>query len=63
MTPCLRHRCLAELIGTFILVTFGCGSMMVNAETGALTHPGVAAAWGGIVAVMIYAIGDISGRT
>ena len=61
MNPRLWRRCLTELIGTFLLVLFGCGSMMVNADTGLLTHPGVAAAWGGIVAVLIYAIGDISG--
>lgn len=35
--------------------------MVVQGQTGALTHPGVAAAWGGIVAIMIYAIGDLSG--
>ena len=34
---------------------------MVNHQTGALGHPAVAAAWGGVVAVLIYAIGDLSG--
>lgn len=48
------------------MVAFGCGAMVVNENVigvppGTLTHPGVAAAWGVIVAVLIYAIGDISG--
>lgn len=57
----LLRRCVAELIGTFLMVLFGCGAMVVESQTGMLTHCGVAAAWGGIVAIMIYAIGDLSG--
>ena len=55
------RRLIAEAIGTAVLIGFGCGAMMVAASTGALGHPSVAAAWGGIVAVLIYAIGDVSG--
>ena len=57
----LFRRLVAEAIGTAVLVGFGCGAMMVSASTGAFGHPSVAAAWGGIVAVLIYAIGDVSG--
>ena len=61
MKLCLHRRCVAEFIGTFILILFGCGAMVVDHQTGALGHPAVAAAWGGVVAVLIYAIGDLSG--
>lgn len=55
------RRATAELVGTFALVTAGCGAIMVNAQTGALTHLGVALAFGLIVTVMIAAIGHLSG--
>lgn len=35
-TSPLRRSC-AEGIGTYALVTAGCGAIMVNAQTGALT--------------------------
>ncbi len=51
----------AELIGTFFLVFFGCGSVIL-AETG-MTEPGPAipVVFGATVAIMIYAVGHISG--
>lgn len=52
---------LAELIGTFSLVVVGCGAIAVQAQTGALTHLGVAIAFGLVVMVMISAVGHISG--
>lgn len=53
---------IAELIGTFALIFCGTGAMVINAETGGvITHAGVAATWGLIVAAMIYTVGDISG--
>ncbi|SMP65313.1 aquaporin Z/aquaporin NIP [Neorhodopirellula lusitana] len=58
--PLLR-RCVCELIGTYCLVLLGCGAMVVDAQTGALTHVGVATVWGLIVMTMIYSIGDLSG--
>lgn len=60
----LRHllrRSGAEFIGTYCLVTAGCGAIMVNAQTGALTHLGIALTFGLIITVMIAATGHISG--
>ena len=51
----------AEFIGTFALVFAGCGAIAVDAQTGALGHVGVAVAFGLVIAVMIYALGHISG--
>ena len=52
---------LAEFIGTFSLVVVGCGAIAVQAQTGVLTHLGVAIAFGSVVMVMISAVGHISG--
>lgn len=57
----LLRRSGAELIGTYGLVTAGCGAIMVNALTGALTHVGIALTFGLIITVMIAATGHISG--
>ena len=57
----LLRRTGAELIGTFGLVTAGCGAIMVNAQTGTITHVGVALTFGLIITVMIAATGHISG--
>jgi len=57
----LLRRAGAECLGTYALVTAGCGAIMVNAATGALTHVGVACAFGLIILVMIAATGHISG--
>lgn len=57
----LPRRCVCELIGTYCLVLLGCGAMVVETQTGALTHVGVATVWGLIVMTMIYSIGDLSG--
>lgn len=57
----LWRRCICEVIGTYCLVLIGCGAMVVDAQTEALTHVGVATVWGLVVLTMIYAIGDLSG--
>ncbi|KAA1262264.1 Aquaporin Z 2 [Rubripirellula obstinata] len=61
MNSPLPQRCLAEFISSFCLILIGCGAMVVDFQTGALTHVGVATVWGLIVMVMIYAVGPISG--
>jgi len=57
----LLRRAGAEFIGTYCLVTAGCGAIMVNSQTGALGHVGIAATFGLIITVMIAATGHISG--
>src|SRR5690606_19950753 len=57
----ILRRAGAELIGTYALVTAGCGAVMVNAGTGALGHTGVALTFGLIITVMIAATGYLSG--
>jgi MIP family channel proteins len=61
MTTSLLRRAGAELIGTYVLVLAGCGAIMVEATTGALTHLGVAATFGLVIMVMIAATGHLSG--
>ena len=61
MTP-LMKKSLAESIGTFTLVFAGCGSVMVDERLHAsISHAGVSIIFGLAVAVMIYAVGHISG--
>jgi aquaporin NIP len=55
------RRAGAELIGTYALVTAGCGAIVVDSATGALTHVGVALTFGLIITVMIAATGHLSG--
>src|SRR5690348_7021467 len=56
------NKYLAELLGTFILVFCGTGSVIVDQQfNGAVTHIGIAITWGFIVMAMIYALGEISG--
>ena len=61
MKPSLLRRAGAELVGTYALVTAGCGAIIVNTTTGALTHVGVALTFGLIITVMIAATGHLSG--
>lgn len=60
-SPPLARRCAAEAIGTFLLVFFGCGAIMVDAERGGLGQLGVSVAFGLVVAAAICAFGSISG--
>jgi MIP family channel proteins len=50
-----------ETLGTFALVFFGCGAIMVNANGGGLGEVGIALAFGLVIMAMIYAFGHISG--
>lgn len=57
----LSRALTAEGIGTFALVFFGPGAAVVQAQTGALGHLGVAAVFGLTVAAVIAALAPISG--
>jgi Glycerol uptake facilitator and related permeases (Major Intrinsic Protein Family) len=57
----MMKRLGAEFIGTYALVTAGCGAIVTDNLTGALTHIGVAITFGLIITVMIAASGHISG--
>jgi glycerol uptake facilitator protein len=61
-TPSLTARCLGEVLGTFILVFFGCGAVHVAILTGALAGLWqVAIVWGVSIMLAIYVVGGISG--
>ena len=51
----------AEALGTFALVFFGCGAIMVDAERGGLGQVGVSLAFGLVVMAMVFALVDVSG--
>lgn len=52
----------AEAIGTYMMVFCGTGAIIINQTlNGVITHPGIAATFGLIVAAVIYALGDVSG--
>jgi aquaporin NIP len=57
----LARALVAEAIGTFALVFAGCGAIMVDENTSALGHVGVAITFGLVIMVMIYAVGHVSG--
>ncbi len=58
----LPRRLGAEFVGTFALVFAGAGAIVIDAtQHGAITHVGVAATFGLVIMVMIYAVGHISG--
>ena len=60
--PGLARRAAAEALGTYCLVFAGTGAVVVNAVAGdPLGHGGVAAAFGLVVAAMIFAVGHLSG--
>jgi len=60
-TP-LPRRCTAEIVGTFILVFFGIGTVHAAVLTGAQQGLWqVAVVWGSAISLAIYAIGAISG--
>ncbi|MFZ4507377.1 MAG: MIP/aquaporin family protein [Fimbriimonas sp.] len=54
------RRCVAEFIGTFAIVFFGCGSIISLNGSGSATHLTVNLVFGLVVAAMIFALGPIS---
>ncbi|TGE21849.1 aquaporin [Hymenobacter aquaticus] len=61
MKTLLRHCLLAEVLGTAVLMLFGTGAAVVEEQTHALGHGGVAAAFGLVVLVLIQSLGHVSG--
>jgi aquaporin NIP len=60
--PSLARRALMEGIGTFALVTAGCGAIITNAtHPGSLGGVGIGLVFGLVIMVMIYAGGHLSG--
>ena len=58
----LMRRLGAEFVGTFALVFAGAGAIVIDAKDhGSVTHVGIAATFGLVIMVMIYAVGHISG--
>lgn len=57
----LYRALVAEMIGSFALIFFGPGAAVVDAQTGALGHAGVALTFGLTVTVVIAALAPISG--
>lgn len=53
---------MAEVVGTYCLVFVGTGAVVVDAATGGpIGHGGAAAAFGLVVAAMVFALGPLSG--
>lgn len=59
--PTLLPRSAAEVLGTFILVFFGCGAVHVAVLTGDLGLGQVALVWGVAIMLATFSIGGISG--
>ena len=57
-THCTQ-KCVAEFIGTFGIVFFGCGSVVIGGESLGLV--GIALAFGLIVGTMVASLGHVSG--
>src|ERR1043165_3454964 len=59
-TPMKKY--VAELLGTFALVFFGAGAIVINQQMhGVITHVGIAITFGLAIMSMIYSFGEISG--
>ncbi|KDP46818.1 hypothetical protein JCGZ_24027 [Jatropha curcas] len=61
VSPNNAHKIIAEMVGTYVIVLIGCGSLIVDRINGPLSVVGIAVAWGLVVMVMIYTFGHISG--
>lgn len=58
----LSHRLFAEGAGTFLLVLFGTGSIVVaQVFPGTITHLGICLVFGGIVSILVMMYGEVSG--
>ena len=60
--PNLPRRLAAEALGTFCRVFAGTGAIVIDGVAGGVIgHGGIAAAFGLVVAIMIFALGHLSG--
>jgi glycerol uptake facilitator protein len=60
--PSLAKKCLAECLGTYLLIFFGCGAVHASVLTGAQSGLWqVAIVWGVAIMLAIYTVGAISG--
>jgi glycerol uptake facilitator protein len=60
--PSLSKRCLAEFLGTYLLILFGCGAVHASILTGAQSGLWqVAIVWGVAIMLAIYTVGAVSG--
>lgn len=56
------RKCIAEMLGTFVLVFMGTGAIVIDRVShGAIGHVGIALTFGLIVMAMINALGETSG--
>ena len=56
------RKYLAEFIGTFMLIFFGTGAVIIDQQYGgAVSHVGVSLVFGAVVSCIIFAFGDVSG--
>lgn len=60
-TVSLGRQCLAEFVGTFLLILVGDGAVAVAVFTGAYDLWGVAMLWGLAVVFAVYSVGYLSG--
>lgn len=60
MSP-IAKECLAEVIGTFILIFIGDMAVAMAVHTGGMDLWGVASLWGLAVVMAVYAVGPVSG--
>lgn len=56
----MLRRCVAEFLGTFAIVFFGCGAIATLASHGVAGHLAINAVFGLTVAFAIYALGHVS---
>jgi glycerol uptake facilitator protein len=60
--PSLAKKCLAECLGTYLLILFGCGAVHASVLTGAQSGLWqVAIVWGVAIMLAIYTVGAVSG--
>jgi aquaporin Z len=57
----IQQKLTAEVVGTFVLVLFGCGAVVYSLQANAFTIAAVGLTFGIAVMVMAYAFGRVSG--